>query len=477
MQVQSVPLGSVTIGPQSWHNQTVRSIRRAERLVRQTQAGCSGTCSRPRSCTTAVRVSPKRTEDKIEDRTTEEEGYGENGDSTCRDKMSRPQTTGTMFPNSTQRTPMVPFPPSSWREQCAGASIAVASEYMRRVREVEGQLRRQAGRVTQEGVKLEREWGHLEKMLCSLRADLKVNRRSSEGRNKRPSTAETVRDGADYLLACERRELAELKQDLEGVLSNTLSHLQALGQCSRQLLDCAAERARVLDLLPHSGSAGTQGLSAQTFTRTDPISPFTPECKQVLESSTLTVSQSQQLRGNIRRMLTSAIARQKAAHRSVNDGLVKKIAETVSLQQNLTLMSAATRQAMFRKQRQINCIRHSHDRAQGPEYSGDVLSREKLNRPLVEVYHRHPGTQLPEAAHLIQGCAVLRRCLTSSEDELSRLQRSCLHLLGNLQGKNAASQVDSAVLRMRRQQVDKRAMPAFIQQAACKNQLALSCVQ
>ena len=88
---------------------------------------------------------------------------------------------------------MVPFPPASLREHCAAASSAVAGDYMRRVREVEGQLRRQAGRVTEEGTKLERERGHLERTLRSITTNLTVNRRSSEDRSRRPSTAETVR--------------------------------------------------------------------------------------------------------------------------------------------------------------------------------------------------------------------------------------------------------------------------------------------
>jgi len=60
--------------------------------------------------------------------------------------------------------------------------------------------------------------------------------------------------------------------------------LQALSESSRRLQDCAGERARVLELLPHSGSAGGHDSVAQTVIKTDPISPFTPGTLRIISN-------------------------------------------------------------------------------------------------------------------------------------------------------------------------------------------------
>ena len=76
-----------------------------------------------------------------------------------------------------------------------------------------------------------------------------------------------------------------------------------------------------------------------------------------------------------------------------------------------------------------------------------------------------------------QGSAVLRQCLRSSEGEMEKLHCACLQLLDDLRGKRAAAQVDAGVIRMRRQQVDTRAMPSLLQQGASRSQVPLSYVE
>lgn len=76
--------------------------------------------------------------------------------------------------------------------------MGLAFEYMRGVREVEAQLRRQVSKVSKEATKLERERGHLEKVLQSLKHDIQVNKWSVEGRTRRPASTELVsRKNAD----------------------------------------------------------------------------------------------------------------------------------------------------------------------------------------------------------------------------------------------------------------------------------------
>ncbi|KAK0155535.1 Coiled-coil domain-containing protein 105 [Merluccius polli] len=459
MSVRSVPLGSVTIGPQAWRESTERSVRRAERLVRQTRAAQSGRTTR----------TPKHTE--TTETKTMKETTGDHGTDTDRKDnrgvhciTSRPQTTGTTFPRDSKSTTSAPFPPASLRERCARQSMAVASDYTRWVREVELRLRRQTGRASRERAKLERERAHLEMMLRSLRSDLQVNRESAQQRTER----RPQQDGADWLLAWERRELAELKRDIEETLRETQHQLQVLDGSSRDLQVWSSQQALVLDLLPHRGSlpAPRPGSASINTTRTPPPPTygFTSESEQVLDSSSLAIDQSQRLREQIRRILSEVVAKQRASQHVVNGGLVKKVAETVTLERSLALTAATTRHAAFRKQREVDSIRLSYGRAQGPESSGDRFSRERLGRPVVQVFQRHPGTQLPEATHLLQGSAVLKYCLSASEDDAARLRRCFLQLRGEAQGKHAAARRDTAVVRMRLQRGDKRAIPHILQQ-------------
>uniref|UniRef100_A0AAV2MGD5 Uncharacterized protein n=1 Tax=Knipowitschia caucasica TaxID=637954 RepID=A0AAV2MGD5_KNICA len=336
---------------------------------------------------------------------------------------------------------------------------------MRAVQEVEANLRRRASRVAQEGVRLHRDQELMEATLRSLQSGLMLNQANSRQRTKRPEGAETVSTEDQDTQGT--KTVSTEGQETRGYWD---PYSKSLSSCCARLVACASERARVLDLLAPSVCRRVPGRPAPKWTKADPTSPYTPECKEAADRSSSAVLESQHLRTSIRQQLHHALLRQRAAQQAVNDGLLKKVAETVTLQQSLSVMCGATRQATFRKRREKALILHSHGRTQGPEYSGDVLSRERLDRPLVQVYHRHPGTQLPEAAQLNQGSVLLSRLASSCQAQESRLQRSCHLLQSDLQRKSSAAAVDSAVLRMRRRHLEQRSVPVSLLQDALQSQ-------
>ncbi|XP_066516343.1 tektin-like protein 1 isoform X2 [Hoplias malabaricus] len=419
---------------QRWKDESLRSIQRAERLVLQSHMNALHSAARYRRTPLCSRFT----------------------DSNEASFNLRPKSTGTALYSLGKNDP---FPPPALRDQSAEASIGLASEYMRSVREVEGRLRREAGKVNQEATKLQHQRERLEKLLRSVRKALLVNQQSTDWRTFRPTVK--GKDGADLMLHHEKKGLNELKQRLETMLRDTLNQQQALSQSSRQLLDCAFERSRVIELLPQHGSpSATMHLSTSPLAmKPDPSGPYTPECKEALESSAAVLQRSQQLRGSVKQLMSDAVVKQTSLHRSVNEGLLKKIAETVNLQHHLTLSSAATKQAIYRKQRQMQCASYSHGRVLGPVSSDDLFCRERPDRPVVQIYGRHPSSHLPESRLLSQGNVTLKQHLESEEKDLEDLQVAHLQLVDDTWAKQATAGVDSSVVRLRRRYV----LPMFVQ--------------
>lgn len=93
---------------------------------------------------------------------------------------------------------------------------------------------------------------------------------------------------------------------------------------------------------------------------------------------------------------------------------------------------------------------------QGPVTYSDLTTREKLDRPVVRVFQRHPGNQLPEARDIIAGNDGLLDSLNATDRNLGLLKLTKLRLDADARDKSEAALLDSKVVRMRRRLANHR---------------------
>ena len=120
--------------------------------------------------------------------------------------------------------------------------------------------------------------------------------------------------------------------------------MHVLDNARKRLKAVISERSRVLDLICLSVSSVTPIASHDNVTtqnkkstetslnmETDPLGPCTPEVAEAMSLANDAKQRSILLRKGVAEAIEQTTKLQSAAHKSVNDGLTKKISETITM--------------------------------------------------------------------------------------------------------------------------------------------------
>uniref|UniRef100_A0A8I5TQ53 Tektin like 1 n=1 Tax=Pongo abelii TaxID=9601 RepID=A0A8I5TQ53_PONAB len=266
--------------------------------------------------------------------------------------------------------------------------------------------------------------------LSEVRKGLLINQQSVKLRGYRPKS-EKVRDKADSMLTWEKEELKSMKRKMERDMEKSEVLLKTLASCRDTLNFCFKERLQAVDLmnqpldkvLEQAGRHSWVNLSRAPTPRTqgqktpppDPVGTYTPACALALNEAKRLLVESKNTLVEMAKNEVDVREQQLQISDRVCASLAQKASETLELK--------------------------------GPLSKVHLETAEKLDRPLVRMYQRHVGTQLPEAARLAQGTDKLQRHITYLEKNLDELLATHNNLTWGLNCKNIGHEVDNNVPR------------------------------
>lgn len=361
-------------------------------------------------------------------------------------------------------------PLPTFREQILLESNDKIFSYMRGVREVVKRLRESLGSVNAEIKYLLRCKDTLEKSFEHIRKDIKLNTDTVNLRKNRPMR-ESDRDEADNLLLGEKRELNDIKRGLESKLRQVQRQLSELSNSRSRVSAVLEERNEILEFLAvhaangrayktHMSDAIRQigpeeflpdGIAEELLPLID-----TPESQTADKESHECTHRSSELRREVKLAIGDAHVRAKDAHENVNDGLMQKVAETVTLEQKLDLARGKNRKAVHKLERHKNLTETAKGYVDGPESQENLTTREYMNRPLVKAYHRHPNTTITDTRRIIRASTTLGISIEESRKNIEMLVAAKNKLNADLKDKRAATATDTALVRLRRRRASHR---------------------
>ncbi|KAI3382257.1 hypothetical protein SNEBB_011439 [Seison nebaliae] len=293
---------------------------------------------------------------------------------------------------------------------------------------------------------LQKKWNEVNEELKSLK-NLIVNSDAKEARSNAKMIKEI--DNTDRLMEKETIFLNDINSRLKVRLSEAIDMVKQLSDGRKELEDHISERKTTCQLLAQCLN-NSHKFSTKTTKEAEPsLKALTPAIQQVLDRVSDDINSSKRLRNNLQQIITEANQFSKGAAKAVNDALGQGGSEAYNMACNLNSAIGLNRNAKNQAsgwKREINFV-YGHNR--GPEKYTDLAVAEKLDRPIIKHYQKHPGKQLPEALELIRTDQVISATKNIADNSVMALNEMETKLKRNMKEKEHASKIDSAILRRR----------------------------